>query len=599
MAKFFVFSVKNDEEAAELRSLGFTGSLNDMQKAFLLNEGLSGALNDLLNAYTGVPSGPVNTVAPAITGTAEVGETLTCSAGTWTGTGTITYAYQWRRNGSNIAAATANTYTLVSADDSTTVDCVVTATDDEGSTGATATGVSVTYAAPVAAGGLADQTYFEDTGDKTVDASTDFTGAVGGSWSVTGTEASIDSAGTVTIGTATARSLSTVTVTYTNSGGSDSSGFSVTVNEGVTITPEAGLSASIAADGDTTYTITVASPAEYAGTYTTNTAGDPISDTLLNAGLPIELKAAVLTESPAGTFTATEGLWLTPSNDTAVFTQRWQRDDGTTIAAGVTYTLSSPADDGRKIDYTEIADNVAGQTIGTEVVAQAGFAETGVVFDGTNDLLTVGRQASADASSVLFFANFTVGELGRTQSVFFADFEFSVGLGSNNVLGVLVRNTAGTIVMNSGSPALTVALNDRVSVLFECTRNGASRLATKVNSGSWVTRRDTTIADVDLDLDSTQFYIAGDSNASRRLNGTVYRVAVWSGITVPDVTSATVQDYFVNSGNSLVDPSVSEAQYGTALEDWYGNAAAWNAGTAQNGSNTGGTITMTGAVTDA
>ena len=72
---------------------------------------------------------PVNTVAPAITGTAEVGQTLTCSQGTWTGTAPITYAYQWKRNGSNIGGATNSTYVLVTADAGTTVSCTVTATN--------------------------------------------------------------------------------------------------------------------------------------------------------------------------------------------------------------------------------------------------------------------------------------------------------------------------------------------------------------------------------------------------------------------------------------------------------------------------------------
>jgi len=83
----------------------------------------------------GVP--PVNTVAPAITGTAQEGQIVTCSTGTWTGTPTITFAYQWKRNGSNIGSATNSTYTLVTADVSQSITCQVTATNGSGSASAT------------------------------------------------------------------------------------------------------------------------------------------------------------------------------------------------------------------------------------------------------------------------------------------------------------------------------------------------------------------------------------------------------------------------------------------------------------------------------
>ena len=80
---------------------------------------------------------PVNTVAPAITGTAQEGQTVTCSTGTWTGTPTITYAFQWKRNGSNIGSATSSTYVLVTADVSQSITCQVTATNGSGSASAT------------------------------------------------------------------------------------------------------------------------------------------------------------------------------------------------------------------------------------------------------------------------------------------------------------------------------------------------------------------------------------------------------------------------------------------------------------------------------
>ena len=88
---------------------------------------------------------PVNTVAPAITGTAEQGQTLTASTGTWSGT--PTYAYQWKRGGGNIGGATASTYVLTGTDAGATITVTVTATNAGGSTSATSSSAVVVVAA--------------------------------------------------------------------------------------------------------------------------------------------------------------------------------------------------------------------------------------------------------------------------------------------------------------------------------------------------------------------------------------------------------------------------------------------------------------------
>ena len=78
---------------------------------------------------------PVNTVAPEVSGIPYVGELLTTTGGTWTGTPT-SFSYQWKRGVTNIGT-NANTYTLVSADAGLNITCVVTATNATGSTPAT------------------------------------------------------------------------------------------------------------------------------------------------------------------------------------------------------------------------------------------------------------------------------------------------------------------------------------------------------------------------------------------------------------------------------------------------------------------------------
>jgi hypothetical protein len=103
-------------------------------------------------------SGPANTAAPTISGTAREGETLTADAGTWTGTQPITYAYEWQRcnaTGASCAAisgATAKTYVVTKPDVGTTLRVKATATDSTGSTSATSVPSAVVASAAPATG---------------------------------------------------------------------------------------------------------------------------------------------------------------------------------------------------------------------------------------------------------------------------------------------------------------------------------------------------------------------------------------------------------------------------------------------------------------
>ena len=87
-----------------------------------------------------ITSPPINTVAPVIGGAAIVGNVLTATAGTWTGSAPISYAYQWKRGSTNVGT-NASTYTLVTADSGSTMTVVVTATNSAGNASATAIGM--------------------------------------------------------------------------------------------------------------------------------------------------------------------------------------------------------------------------------------------------------------------------------------------------------------------------------------------------------------------------------------------------------------------------------------------------------------------------
>ena len=91
---------------------------------------------------------PAATVTPAITGTDQLGQVLSCSHGTWSPTATA-FAYQWKRDGAAITGATGSTYTIGTADQGHVLTCTVSATGTTGTGSATSAAVSV----PAAQGG--------------------------------------------------------------------------------------------------------------------------------------------------------------------------------------------------------------------------------------------------------------------------------------------------------------------------------------------------------------------------------------------------------------------------------------------------------------
>lgn len=135
----------------------FTGEINEV---IVTNE-LSDSDRVSLEAYlaakwslSGVPTPPATSSAPAITGLARTGETLTTSNGTWTGTPT-SYSYQWQRAStvggtySNIASAVNNTHVLTDADIGKYIKVAVIATNSIGaSTAALSAATSIVLDLP-------------------------------------------------------------------------------------------------------------------------------------------------------------------------------------------------------------------------------------------------------------------------------------------------------------------------------------------------------------------------------------------------------------------------------------------------------------------
>lgn len=109
------------------------------------SQGSAQATSAATDAVSGIA--PVNTVAPALSGTPIVGETLTVTNGTWTGTPAPTYAREWLRDGSAISGATGTTYVLTEDDVDASITVRVTGTNSAGNAQAVSNAIGPVVAA--------------------------------------------------------------------------------------------------------------------------------------------------------------------------------------------------------------------------------------------------------------------------------------------------------------------------------------------------------------------------------------------------------------------------------------------------------------------
>lgn len=111
----------------------------------------AGELKSGINAamQTAPATLPVNTGAPAVSGTPTVGQELSCSTGSWSGKPPPTLTYQWLRDGAPIIGATETAYQTGGHDVGHTISCEVTAPNVVGKATATSAGVAISPVAPL------------------------------------------------------------------------------------------------------------------------------------------------------------------------------------------------------------------------------------------------------------------------------------------------------------------------------------------------------------------------------------------------------------------------------------------------------------------
>ncbi len=132
--------------APAIADLGFT------LEVFVTASNSAGAASASSAATSPVGAAPLvppsNTAAPAISGQAQLQQTLSAAPGTWSGALPMSFAYQWNRcdaggaNCSNIAGATSSSYAVATPDAGFTLKVSVTASNSAGSASASSAATS-------------------------------------------------------------------------------------------------------------------------------------------------------------------------------------------------------------------------------------------------------------------------------------------------------------------------------------------------------------------------------------------------------------------------------------------------------------------------
>ncbi|MAS53904.1 MAG: hypothetical protein CMJ44_04630 [Pimelobacter sp.] len=123
--------------------------LNDVAKpmaCLVTGSNTGGASEATSNTVTPIPS---NLVPPSVTGTPEVGQTLTCDPGTWNKAGDFTYG--WQRDGADVPGADGASYAAGWDDADADLTCTVVLTHGSGTASDPASSAAVRVLPPVPA----------------------------------------------------------------------------------------------------------------------------------------------------------------------------------------------------------------------------------------------------------------------------------------------------------------------------------------------------------------------------------------------------------------------------------------------------------------
>ena len=337
------------------------------------DETLTSTATDVV-AEAARPNSPA-TGAPAITGTAQVGETLTADTtgiADEDGLEDVAFSYQWLSDDAEIGGATGSTYTPVADDEGKTITVQVSFTDDGGN----------------------DETLTSTATDVVAEAARPNSPATGAP-AITGTAQVGETLTADTTGIADEDGLEDVAFSYqwlsddAEIGGATGSTYTpVADDEGKTITVQVSFTDDL---GNATTLTSAATEAVAAAPQPDSPAtGEPTITGTAQVGQTLSVDTSGITDA--------DGL------DSAVFAYQWLSDDaGIGGATGSTYTLVDD-DEGRTIKVrVTVTDDLGNETTLTSAATEAVEAKRNTAATGRPTIsgtVRVGETLTADTTGI-------------------------------------------------------------------------------------------------------------------------------------------------------------------------------------------------------
>ena len=431
------------------------------------------------------------TGAPTITGTAQVGQTLT--AGTTAimdddGLTSVSYTYQWIRTAAgvdtNISGATASTYTLVAADQGTTVKVRVSFTDD-------ASKAETRTSAATAAVSAAPNT--PATGAPTITGT-----AQVGQTLTAGTTAIVDADGLTSVSYTYQWIRVATDNTETNiSGATASTHTLVAADQGTTIK----VTVSFTDDASNAETLTSAATAAVAAAPNTPATGAPTITGTAQVGQTLTAGTTAIVDADGLTSVSYTYQWIRVATDNT--------ETNISGATASTYTLVA-ADQGTtvkvRVSFTDDASNAETRTSAATaaVAAAANTPATGApTITGT---ATVGQTLTAGTTAIMDADGLTAVQaigLYKFQWIRVATDNSETNIASATVTYTLVAADQGTTIKvtvsftddASNAETLTSAATAAVAAAPNTPATGAPTITGTAQVGQTLTAVTTAIMD--------------------------------------------------------------------------------------------------------